>query len=237
MTLSSQSPDQQLRTERQRHPLETLKAGTIKVAAFEGFAPFAWREGNKACGRDIAFLQRFATARQMDLSVEFFGFDQLWELPARGKADIAASGISLSPHSRTGGTRWSAPYSRVRRTLLLRREDSPHFRRMADFTQNRIAVVARSVAHEHFLEAAPSGARLSFCETLDHGIRDLLAGRVDAVGTGDVSARHHLSLHAGLTLLDVHDARNPEYLSFAVRPSGRLRETLDAFIATHASLY
>jgi len=218
-------------------PLETLQRGTLKVAAFEGFAPFAWREGNEARGRDIAFLQRFATAQQLDLAVEFFAFDQLWELPARGKADIAASGISLAPRSRTCRTNWSVPYSRVRRTLLLRREDRSRFRGMADFRQKRIAVVARSLAHDHFLEAAPRGAALSFCETLDHGIRDLLAGRVDAVGTGDVSARHHLSLHAGLTLLDVHDDRNPEYIAFAVRPGGRLQETLDAFITRHASLY
>ena len=49
----------------------------------------------------------------------------------------------------------------------------------------------------------PGFLRLSFCDTLDHGIRDLLAGRGDAFGTGDVSARHHLSLPAGLTLLDM----------------------------------
>ncbi len=211
----------------------TLNRGTLRVAAFQGFAPFAWKEGSEARGRDIAFLQRFATSQNLALSVDFHDFDRLWELPVDGRADIAASGISFMPEKRKSTVAWSAPYSEVRRTLLIRATDRARLRHMGDI--KRLAVVACSAAHDHAKETLPASATLSYCDTLDRGIDDLLAGRVDAVGTGDVSARHHLTQRPGLAMLDVHDVRSPEYIAFAVRSP--LLKSLNAFIATHAGEY
>lgn len=220
-----------------RASLETLKTGALSVAAFAGFAPFAWREGSEPRGRDIAFLKRFADAHALDLSVEFFDFDRLWELPGQGKVDIAASGISFLPEKRKGTASWSAPYSEVRRSLLIRSGDRERFREMRDLAHSRLAVVACSAAHDHALEMMPDTTSLVYCETLQQGIEDLLRGRVDAVGTGSVSAQHHLASRAGLAAVDVHDCRKPEYISFAVRSSGPLLKTLNTFIATHAGQY
>lgn len=217
--------------------LQTLTNGSLRVAAFQGFAPFAWKEGTKARGRDIAFLQRFAESQSLSLDVEFHDFDRLWELPDQGKADIAASGISLRPNERKAPVAWSSPYSKVRRSILIRTEDKERIQEMADLAFARLAVVACSAAHEHASETLPSSAELTYCETLERGIDDLLEGQVDAVGTGDVSARHHMSLRRGLSIVDVHESRGPEYISFAVRSSGGLLERLNAFIASHATQY
>jgi len=217
--------------------LETLRKGSLRVAAFQGFAPFAWREGSEARGKDIAFLRLFAESEQLELDVEFHDFDRLWELPERGQVDIAASGISLMPDKRCAPVAWSSPYSKVRRSLLIRAEDQAHIQTMEDMAYARLAVVASSAAHVHANETKPDTTELSFCETLEAGIDDLLAGRVDAVGTGDVSARHHISVRRGLAMIDVHRARSPEYISFAVRSSGGLLDTLNAFIETNATRY
>jgi polar amino acid transport system substrate-binding protein len=207
------------------------------VAAFQGFAPFAWREGSEARGRDIAFLKLFAESEQLELDVEFHDFDRLWELPERGAVDIAASGISLMPDKRCTPVAWSAPYSNVRRSLLIRGEEQDRFQGMEDLAFARLAVVAASAAHGHANETLPDTGTLTFCDTLEQGIDDLLSGQVDAVGTGDVSARHHISVREGLAMVDVHCARSPEYISFAVRPAGGLLDRLNAFIEAHAMRY
>jgi len=211
----------------------TLNRGTLRVAAFRGFAPFAWKEGSEARGRDIAFLQRFATSQKLALSVDFHDFDRLWELPVDGRADIAASGISLMPEKRKSTVAWSAPYSEVRRTLLIRQTDQARLRHMGEV--KRLAVVACSAAHDHAKETLSASAILSYCDTLERGIDDLLVERIDAVGTGDVSARHHLGQRPGLAMLDVHEVRSPEYIAFAVRSP--LLKSLNAFIATRAAEY
>lgn len=213
----------------------TLQAGILKVAAFEGFAPFVWKENGGAQGRDITFLRLFAAVHRLEMEVEFFPFDQLWEVPARGKADVAASGLSLSASSRPGGGRWTLPYSSVRRALLIREEDLGRIRGMNDL--RRQAVVAGSLAHAHARKTLPASAELTFCATLESGIAALLNGRTDAVGTGDISARHHLSRHPGLAAVDVHGARKPEQISFAARAAGLLPQMLNAFIVSHGHLY
>jgi len=215
--------------------LPTLRSGVLTVAAFKGFAPFAWEEDGEARGRDIAFLRRFAEQHGLGFRVRFHDFDRLWEAPERGEADIAASGISLMPGKREAQVAWSRPYSEVRRTLLTRKDDA--IRGMTDLAGRSLSVVACSAAHDHAKQALPETANLRFCETLQEGIEDLLAGKTDAVGTGDVSARHHLTVREGMTAVDAHTGLPPEYITFAVRESDQLVRQLDTFIFENNSLY
>ena len=210
--------------------LPTLAEGTLRIAAFRGFAPFAWHDGTAARGRDIAFLRHFAETNGLELVVDFHSFDRLWELPAQDTADIAAGGISLRRYIPVA---WTQPYSEVRRTLLIRLEDAERIRGMNDL--GRLAVVPHSIAHTHAEETLAGHANLSFAPTLEHGIEDLLLGQIDALGTGSVSAEYHISRHPGLTLVDVHVDRAPEPISFATRPE--LVLALDAFIASYGGLY
>ncbi len=101
----------------------TLAKGILRIAAFPGFAPFSWRDGSLARGRDIVFLRRFARLHGLEPVVMFHGFDRLWELPGQGVADVAASGISMRPAC-DGAIFWTRPYSEVRRTLLVRAGDT-----------------------------------------------------------------------------------------------------------------
>ena len=215
----------------------SVKTDVLRVAAFAGFAPFAWRENGRSHGRDLAFLRRFAAAEGLKLQVEFFGFDRLWEQPARGAADVAASGISRLPRERQAGVAWTQPYANVRRTLLIREADRGRFRAMADFRNARLAAVRGSAADSHALANKPAAAELTHCETLEQGIDALLAGQVDAVGTGDISARHHIARRDGLAMVDVHGSAPPEWVAFAVRRGHPLLRRLNAFIRRASTLY
>jgi len=201
------------------------------VAAFAGFAPFAWRENGEPQGRDLAFLRRFAASEGWDFQVDFFEFDRLWERPALGQIDIAASGISLLSRGRQASIAWSRPYAEVRRTLLIRQDDAARFRRMEDFRGAQLAAVPGSAADGHAMKTKPASASLTYCETLEQGIDELLSGRIDAVGTGDISARHHVAQREGLAAIDVHGTAPREYVAFSVRRHHPLLRRLNAFIA------
>jgi ABC-type amino acid transport substrate-binding protein len=213
--------------------LPTLSPGTLSVAAFSGFAPFAWRDGAFARGRDIAFLHRFASAHGLSLTVRFHKFERLWELPAHEHADVAASGISLRCGAEGSKASWTRPYCDVRRTLLIQTDDTERIRGMTDL--GRLAVVPHSLAQDHAEELLPSSGTMGFVSSLEHGIEDLLLGQVDAVGTGSVSAEYHAARHPGLALVDVHGERPPEPISFTARPE--LVRSLDAFIEHFRSDY
>jgi ABC-type amino acid transport substrate-binding protein len=215
------------------HSLPTLVPGTLSVAAFSGFAPFAWRDGRFARGRDINFLHRFASAHGLSLTVRFHKFDRLWELPAHEYADVAASGISLRGAVAGDSAAWTRPYCDVRRTLLIRTEDREKIRGMKDL--GRLAVVPNSIAQTHAEETLPSSATLESVSSLEHGIEDLLLGQVDALGTGSVSAEYHAARHPGLAMVDVHGDRPPEPISFTARP--KLVESLNSFIQHFRSDY
>lgn len=217
--------------------LSTLEPGTLRVAAFAGFAPFAWRDGPAARGRDITFLGRFAAAEGLRLAVDFGEFDRLWEQPARGRADLAASGISRIPGDDRRAAAWSRPYAEVRRTVLLQTANRPRFRSMADFAHATVAAVPGSAAEDHARRTLPGSATLVPAATLERGIADLLAGRIDGLGTGSLSAEHHQLRHRTLARLDVHADGEPERIAFAVRDSHTLVARLDAFITRHGHLY
>lgn len=213
--------------------LPTLSPGALSVAAFSGFAPFAWRDGTFARGRDIAFLHRFAAAHGLSLTVRFHKFERLWELPAHQHADVAASGISLRCGGDAGSATWTSPYCNVRRTLLIRSEDTEKIRGMSDL--GRLVVVPHSAAQSHAKETLPSAGKLGFVSSLEHGIEDLLLGQADALGTGSVSAEYHAARHPGLALVDVHGERPPEPIAFTARPE--LVRSLNRFIKHFRSAY
>lgn len=219
-----------------KSPVETMDPGLLRVAAFAGFPPFVWSDGGKVRGRDIRFLEEFATSLGLEVSVEFFGFSKLWEVPGRGLADVAASGLSLSMDRRGNEVSWTLPYSEVRRTAMIRAADRRRYRQIADFEGSRFAVVPDSAADSHARKALPPGAELVFCTSLAEGVDRLLEGRVDAVGTGSVSASYHLGRHPGVASLDLHGAADePEFLAFAVGNNPRLHGALNAFISARKS--
>lgn len=210
----------------------TLGEGILRIAAFPGFAPFSWRDGNLARGRDIVFLRRFARLHGLEPVVMFHGFDRLWELPGQGVADVAASGISMRPGC-DGAISWSRPYSEVRRTLLVRAGDDEIIRGMQDV--QRMSVVPHSAAHHHALQFLPKTSEIAFIPSLAAGIEDLILGNTDAVGTGSISAHFHAERHPGLAALDVHRGLPPELIAFASRAP--LVKALDEFISHHGLEY
>jgi ABC-type amino acid transport substrate-binding protein len=167
----------------------------------------------------------------MRLSVSLFPFHSIWELPARDVVDVAASGISLTPDRLRSKTLWSLPYSAVRRSALVRADDSHKEYDMHYENFQKFSVVAQSVAHRHAEKHLPKNSRLQFTPSLQQGIQSLLKGETDALGTGSISATHQASRNRRLKVIDLHRQEDhPELISFAVRREKSLLDSLNEFI-------
>jgi len=179
-------------------------------------------------GDDITLLNKFSSHHELELSIHLFPFTGIWNLPSRDLVDVAASGISLTPERMSSNSYWSRPYSRVRRSALIRNEDS--LRGYEDI--RRISVVGESMAHSHALKHLPRTSSIQVITSIEQGVESLLMGKTDAVGTGSVSAYHQAIGDERLKVVDLHREDDaPELISFSVRREPLLMDAINQFIS------
>ena len=218
----------------------TISEGILTICTYTEFAPFSYEDGGDIVGTDISVLREFA--EEMDLKVEIKkrDFSGLWEAPGNGDCDVSAAGMMEYEDRYLGENAvWSDPYMLVTRSLLIRRSDLEILKCPGDFEGKKIVVTPTSSAHiDGDLRYKPLGATIiPLVPSQDEVVSQLLAGKIDAFGEGDVSneylAGKYLDEHGGrlLALTDVHSRENPELLRFAVRSvDERLPSTLNEFI-------
>jgi ABC-type amino acid transport substrate-binding protein len=209
----------------------TIEPGVLRIAIYPGFPPFAWMESDGLRGMDPAVLRGFANRHGMQVKIVRHAFHGIWELPGKGLADVAASGLTVRRDRSAHGMAWSQVYGRVRRAALVRPDSrsllgSGKFRRPV-----RLGVVRGSAAHLHARRRLPRGSELVFCDGLREGVHELLDRRLDALGTGTASACHLAEQHPLQAVeLDMGTGFD-EQLAYAVRDHPGLRSALDAYLA------
>jgi len=218
----------------------TISEGILTICTYTEFAPFSYEDGGDIVGTDISVLREFA--EEMDLKVEIKkrDFAGLWEAPGNGDCDVSAAGMMEYEDRYLGENAvWSDPYMLVTRSLLIRRSDLEILKCPGDFEGKKIVVTPTSSAHiDGDFRYKPLGATIiPLVPSQDEVVSQLLAGKIDAFGEGDVSneylAGKYLDEHGEklLALTDVHSMENPELLRFAVRyVDERLPSTLNEFI-------
>lgn len=193
---------------------------------FSGFAPFAYRHKGELVGSEVDLLRTFADLEGWTLRLTVQPFEGLWDRVGDDEFDLAAAGLSkLAARDAI----WSEPHAEVRRSLLI---PDTHKSLLRDYAaMRRVAVVPGSAAHAHALKHHPSRGGILTVPTLREGIELLESGAVDAVGTGSVSASHHVRTRPGLASVDVHRPNERvEEIAFAVRNSPLLLHKINQFI-------
>ncbi len=186
----------------------------------------------------MEFLRRFAAERKLNVEFRFFEFEGIWARPGAGECDVAAAGIAPLPARAAAGVEWSAPYFGVRRSLLIRKSDSGSLRTMADFGGRTVAVTKGSTADVDTAARKPASAKIAYYDDQAKAVADLLAGRIDAFGEGDVSNAYLAGQRpAELALADVHPMAPPETFALAVRKKSGITAALNAFIAANKAKY
>ena len=217
-------------------PIPTAR--NLAVAAYTAFAPVTWSNEGVARGKDIEFLRAFARRQGLQIDVTFFEFDRIWERPLRGEADIAAAGLTPFEHRRTAGLVWSIPYHTVQRSLVVRAEDTRTLQTMEDFAGRTIAVTRGSTADVDTQQRKPASAKVVYFNRQESAVDDLLAGRIDAFGTGDICSHHVAAEHPGrLAVTDIHPMDVEEHFAFALPQDSELLAPLNQFIRENAARY
>jgi ABC-type amino acid transport substrate-binding protein len=218
--------------------IKTLTPGILSIGAYTAFAPVAWVENGEARGKDIQFLRAFARQSGLAVDVRFFEFDRIWERPLQRQVDIAAAGIAPSDQRHTPGIAWSTPYHTVQRSLVVRAEERAELQTMADFAGRTIAVTRGSTADLDAQRRKPDSARIVYFDHQEAAIQDLLSGRIDAFGTGDICSHHVAAQHAArLAVTDVHEMEQPEHFAFALDETSDLVAPLNGFIRKNSERY
>ena len=215
-----------------------LFPGTLTVAAYTAFAPVTWNDRGSARGKDIEFLRAFARLHGLDLKVDFFEFDCIWERPLQGQADLAAAGLAPFARRHRRGLAWSVPYHTVQRSLVVRAEESAALRTLEDFAGRTVAVTRGSTADLDVQRRKLESTQVVYFDRQEGAIDDLLAHRIDAFGTGDICSHHVAAQHPGrLAVTDVHAMDVPEHFAFALPETSELVKPLNEFIQQNAMSY
>jgi len=218
--------------------MPTIHPGTLTVATYAAFAPVCSSDEQGVQGRDVEFLRAFAQTQGLAIDFRIFLFDRIWERPGHDEVDLAAAGIAPLPERQTPGVLWSEPYFTVERSLLIRASDQTKFKTIADFAGYTIAATRSSTADIDTLARKPAAAKLVYYDMQERAVTELLEGKIDAFGTGDVCSRYLVDQHPGqLALADVHPMDEPENFAFAVRAASGLLDALNAFIRENRVRY
>jgi ABC-type amino acid transport substrate-binding protein len=217
---------------------QTIRPGTLIVGTYKAFAPVCWSEDGTAKGRDVEFLRKFAKEHRLAIEFRFFEFNDIWARPANDECDVAAAGIAPLESRAVKGTEWSKPYFEVNRSLLIRKSDAETLKTMTNFANRTIAVTKGSTADIDTMARKPKSSKVVYYDDQGKAIEDLLAGRIDGFGEGDVSNAYLVKTHPDeLALADVHPMDPVETFSLAVRHKSGIIDELNAFIAANRAKY
>ena len=88
------------------------------------FPPYEFREGNAIMGIDPEIMREVARRTGRELVIEDMSFDSVITAVVSGKADVAASGITVTPERR-GKVDFSIPYVEAAQVIIVPK-GSPH---------------------------------------------------------------------------------------------------------------
>lgn len=238
-------------------PPQTLEPGILKVCLYAGFAPFSSKDAaGRFVGWDVDFLEDFAHSQGLRFQpVSMNDYIGIWEKPAQGFCDIAASGISDTPERRVAAgpeTEWSLPYYSVLRAFLVRSADAHNLTSIEDLTGRTVIVTADSTADHDVrnrLERAGITTTTILLTTDEEDaarqVRDAPeSGEPFAYGGGLGSAQYLASELGGLAVVWPHcnmlsdGSEVDEPFSWVVRArDAGLVEALDRFILSPTTPY
>ena len=160
------------------------------------FPPYEFREGGKIVGIDVDLMKAVAKKTGRELVVEDMSFDSVIAAVQAGKADVAASGITVTDE-RKRQVGFSHPYVTAQQVVIVPKDSE--IRGSADVKGKRIGVqhgttgdlyVTRNIREP---ERFPNGSL---------AVAALDAGKLDAVVLDGEPSKVHVAVHENLVILD-----------------------------------
>ncbi len=201
-----------------------LDAGKIVMVTEATFPPYEFRDGNEIIGIDPGIMREVARTTGRELVIEDMSFDSVITAVISGKADVAASGITVTPE-RMQQVDFSIPYVEAAQVMIVPKDSS--ITGKEQIKGKRIGVQHGATGDIYVTnniqqpERFPNGAL---------AIAALAAGKVDVVVIDQDPAGIYLKQQPGLHILQ--KPLTLESYAIAVRKGNReLLEQINAVIA------
>ena len=168
-----------------------VESKELRVAMSVNQPPFNMRNPAKeVIGFDVDLARALARAMQVELRIVELPFAELLQAVEAGKADIAISGITITP-DRTRKVSFVGPYTLSGKSILTTARIKKVVTSNTDFNDAEIRIVALSNStSESFVTGQLPQAGLHSIPNYNEGIQMLLTGAVDAM----VADNHILKL-------------------------------------------
>ena len=176
------------------------------------FPPYEFREGGKIVGIDVDLMKAVAKKTGRELVVEDMSFDSVIAAVQAGKADVAASGITVTDE-RKRQVGFSRPYVTAQQVVIVPKEKRIG---VQHGTTGDLYVTKNIREPERF----PNGSL---------AVAALDAGKLDAVVLDGEPSKVHVALHENLVILD-EPLTTEEYAIAVNRKNTALLEEINAVI-------
>lgn len=198
--------------------------GTILMVTEATFPPYEFREGNAIMGIDPEIMREAAKRAGKELVIEDMSFDSVITAVVSGKADVAASGITVTPERRKQ-VDFSIPYVEAAQVIIVPKGSSirnrDHIRGRRIGVQHGATGDIYVTRHIQQPERFPNGAL---------AVSALASGKVDLVVIDQDPAKMYLANHDGLEILP--EPLTTETYAIAVRKGNtELLQHINAVIA------
>jgi polar amino acid transport system substrate-binding protein len=200
-----------------------LASGILRVAVSSDRPPLVLKSRSGATvGFDVDVVSALATAMGLELHLEEVPFADLIETVRSGRADLAISGLTMTP-ARNARVAFAGPYFVSGMSLLARSKKITDVQNPAalDLQERRYAAVSGSTSAKFIGDVLPR-AQLVAVPDYDSGIQMVIDGKVDALFADHLVCSVAVWRHpnAGLTTLATPFTVEP--LGIAVPPDAPL---------------
>lgn len=172
------------------------------------FPPYEYVSGDGIDGIDPEIIRRIAAALGYELEIQDMSFDSIIAAVQSGKADIAASGITVT-EERKKQVLFTDAYVVAEQVIIVKKE-SP-LKRAADLKKSRIGVQHGTTGDTYVTKNICEPERFANGPL---AVAALKAGKLDAVVVDGEPADVYISQNPGLRKIE--DALTSEYYAFAI---------------------
>ncbi|MBO7147690.1 MAG: ABC transporter substrate-binding protein/permease [Lentisphaeria bacterium] len=159
------------------------------------FPPYEYHQNGKIIGIDPEIIQEIARRIGYDLVIEDMSFDSIITAVQTGKADIAASGITVT-EERKQRIAFTVPYVMSEQLIIV--PEKTDIRKPADLKGKRIGVQHGSTSDLYVAKHFQNPQRFANAAL---GVAALVSGKLDAVVLDGGPAKVHSARNPGLKLL------------------------------------
>lgn len=192
-------------------PEKIKNAGKLVVATSADFRPYEFKDNNgNYVGIDIEIMQAIADLWNVKLEVSDMKFDAVITAVATGKADVGASGLTIT-EERLESVNFTDTYTQATQVIIVK-EDSD-IKTLDDLAGKKVGVQLGTTGDSY---ASDDDAIKDGVERFNTGIDAVLAltqGKIDAVLIDNEPAKAFVKQNEGLKIID--EKYTDEFYAFA----------------------